>query len=351
MTLLIHAEEVEGCITWDEALDATEAAITELGRYGEQVNHPRQRLYAPSGARISMHAGASTGLGIVGMRIHGELPVVRSSSDKLAARKVLARGGDVYVLYSLDMKELLAIIIRGQKEKNLRYAGFVDFRVSCISAVGTKHLARKDSRVLGLFGSGWQARNHVTAFSRALNLREVKVYSPNPDHRKSFCDEMRTKLPLRFTPVDEPRAAVEGSDIILEATNTYVPIFDGQWLEPGVHITFITGSDKGLGRELSVVRKALDDETLRRSDLVYMCLREQVRQDRDGLFIDAIDEGTVGWEQLHELGDLLVGKTPGRTTDEQITLFRNNGGLGVVDMAIAGKIYDTAVARGIGTEL
>jgi ornithine cyclodeaminase/alanine dehydrogenase-like protein (mu-crystallin family) len=162
---------------------------------------------------------------------------------------------------------------------------------------------------------------------------------------------MATETGVEFIPVARPQDAVVGSDIVVEATNTYLPIFDGAWLEPGTHVTFITGSDRGLGKELATVRKAIDDTTLSRSDLIYLCLIEQIRQDGDGLFVDAIDSGLLRWDQLREIGDLLVGDSPGRTTAEQITLFRNNGGLGVVDVAIAAKIYATAVAQGIGTEI
>jgi ornithine cyclodeaminase/alanine dehydrogenase-like protein (mu-crystallin family) len=351
MALLIHAEDVEGFIGWGEALETTEAALTELGRYGEEVNHPRRRLHAPSGARISIHAGAFTGLGAIGMRIHGEMPLVRSGAEKLMSQQIAARGGDVYVLYSLDMKELLAIIIRGQRQKNLKHAGFIDFRTACTSAVGTKHLARKDAKVMGLFGSGWQARNHVMAFHHALSLREVKVYSPSAEHRRSFCEEMGKKTGLRCIPMDEPRAAVQDSDLLLEASNTNIPVFDGEWLQEGVHITSIAGSNKELTKQHAVLRKALDETTVRRSDLVYMCLRQQALQDEDGQYFEAVKKGIVSWDKVFEIGELLVGKAPGRTSSHQITLFGNNSGMGVVDVAIAALIYKKAVAKGIGAEL
>ena len=351
MTLLIHAEDAENFISWDEAIDVTEKALEELGQYHQKVNQPRQRLFAPSGARISIHAGASVSLGVVGLKIHGELPIWRVGSDTLMARQLKARGGDVYVLYSLDMEDLVALIVRGRKEKNLQHTGSVDFRVACISAVGTRHLARKDAEVLGLFGSGWQARNHMFALCRVLpHLRKVKVYSPTAEHRENFCDEMSRITNIECIPIEEQKNIVSGSDVVVEATNTNFPVFDGEWLEEGVHVTFITGSDLS-HREQGVVRKALDETSLKRADLIYMCLSQQVTQDRDALFYDAINNGTIRREQLYEISDLLLDKSPGRTDDRQVTIFRNNAGLGVVDMAIAAKIYATAVERGIGTQI
>jgi ornithine cyclodeaminase/alanine dehydrogenase-like protein (mu-crystallin family) len=347
MAILIDFEEVEraGLIRWQEVIETIETALRDIARYGEQINHPRRRLHCPSWTRISIHAGAAMPFRLLGMMVHSELPVVVEDGAPLPSQVVKGRGDYVYVLYEADTARLAAIIRRRRDQKS------VDYRTAASSAVGTKHLMRPNAHSLALFGSSHQARSHLEALARVMELRRVRVFSPNPEHRNAFCADMSRQLSLQIEPVGQPHLAVEGADVVLEASNTAVPVFDGNLLEPGMHVTTIAGSNRELAAQQGVVRKAVDQETLRRSDLVFVILKEQTRQDEQGEIFQEIRGGRLTWDKVYEIGDLVAGKVKGRTDPSQITFYNNNAGMGAADVTLAALVYKAAREHNIGKEI
>lgn len=347
MPLLIDFDEVEraGLIRWPDIVELAEKALSDLSAYGEQVNHPRRRLHCPTFTRISIHAGAAMAPGLIGMMIHSELPVVSEDGKPLPVQVVRGRGDYVYVLYHTETAHLAAIIRRSRDQKG------VDYRTAATSAAGTSHLIRKESCHLALFGSSHQARSHLEAFSQIMGLRRVRVFSPNPEHRKAFCQEMERKLSLEVVPAETPREALAGADVALEASNTAVPVFSGQWLEPGMHVTSIAGSNRELTAQQGVVRKAIDEETVRRSNVIFVNLKEQIRQDQQGEIFQCIQKGLLTWERIFEIGDLVAGRVKGRDSESEITFYNNNAGMGVVDVGLAAHVYRLAVDNGLGQEI
>jgi ornithine cyclodeaminase len=142
-------------------------------------------------------------------------------------------------------------------------------------------------------------------------------------------------------------------DIVLAATNASVPVFDGNWLEPGQHVTSIVGSNVGLvqGGFARAKRREIDDTTLTRMDVISVASKEQVMQDQQGDLYDPIERDIISADQLHEIGDILAGTAPRRGGDRQLTLFKNNAGQGIADVAIAARVYARARERGIGLDL
>jgi ornithine cyclodeaminase/alanine dehydrogenase-like protein (mu-crystallin family) len=347
MALLIDFDEVEaeGLIDWKEIIDLTEKALGDLGAYGEQVNHPRRRLHCPSLTRISLHAGAAMSYGLLGMMIHSELPVVSAEGKALPAQVVKGRGDYIYVLYEAETAKLAAIVRRRRDQRG------VDYRTAATSAVGTRRLMRQGSCNLALFGSSHQARSHLHAFSCIMNLKRVRVFSPNPEHRKSFCREMESALSLVIEPVESPAAALADADVVLEASNTTIPVFPGRMLQPGMHVTSIAGSNRELAAQQGVVRRGVDEETIRESAVILVNIKEQTRQDRQGEIFQAVGRGDLSWERIEEIGALVAGKTSGRTNDSQITFYNNNAGMGVVDVSLAAHVYRLAKAHGLAREL
>jgi ornithine cyclodeaminase/alanine dehydrogenase-like protein (mu-crystallin family) len=347
MAFLIEFDEVEkaGLIRWEEVIGTTEAVITDIGTYGEQINHPRRRLHCPTWTRISIHAGAAMPFHLLGMMIHSELPMVVQDGTPLPSQVVKGRGDYVYVLYEADTAKLAAIIRRRRDQKS------IDYRTAATSIVGTKLLMRPNAHSVALFGSSHQARSHLEALAHVMELRRVRVFSPNSEHRRSFCAEMSRRLLLDVEPVDTSRLAIQGADVILEASNTAVPVFDGSLLEPGMHVTTIAGSNRELANQQGVVRRAVDQETLRRSDLVFVILKEQTRQDEQGGIFEEIKAGRLTWDKVHEIGDLLAGKVKGRTEPSQITFYNNNAGMGAADVTLAALVYKAAREHNLGKEI
>jgi ornithine cyclodeaminase/alanine dehydrogenase-like protein (mu-crystallin family) len=347
MALLIDFDEVErqGLIDWGDVIELTEQALADLGSYGEQVNHPRRRLHCPSLTRISLHAGAAMPYGLLGMMVHSELPIVSAEGKALPAQVVKGRGDYVYVLYEAENAALAAIIRRRRDQRG------VDYRTAATSAVGTRLLMRENSRNLALFGSSHQARSHLLALSRVMNLRRVRVFSPNPEHRKSFCREMESALSLAMEPVDSPADALIDADVVVEASNTTVPVFPGRLLQPGMHVTSIAGSNRELAAQQGVVRRGVDEETIQRSDAIFVNVKEQTRQDRQGEIFQAVDRGRLSWERIGEIGDLVTRKGAGRKNELEITFYNNNAGIGIVDVSLAAHVYRMAKEHGLGREL
>jgi len=158
---------------------------------------------------------------------------------------------------------------------------------------------------------------------------------------------------LLVKPVESTREAVEGSDIVLAATNSNTEVLDGAWLEPGTHVVSIVASNVGLqqGGFIREKRRELDDETIGRADRIVVCSREQSRQDQHGDIYDRVEKGLIRWDQIIELSEILSGKAPGRTAPQQITLFKNNAGQGVCDVALGALLYRRAKEQGVGIEL
>ena len=158
---------------------------------------------------------------------------------------------------------------------------------------------------------------------------------------------------LNITPVASPEEAVRGVDIILTATNSSVPVFDGNWLESGQHVTTIVGSNVGLvkGGFTAAKRREIDDATLARSDVHGIVSIQQAIQDEQADIYDPVERGVIRWEQLIEIGEILAGNKEGRTKAEQITFYKNNAGQGVADVALGAAVLEKIKAKNKGQKL
>ena len=161
---------------------------------------------------------------------------------------------------------------------------------------------------------------------------------------------MSPLLGFDVRPVSSAEEAVRDVDIILTATNSSVPVFDGRWLAPGVHVTTIVGSNVGLvqGGFTKAKRREIDDTTLQRSDVITIASVQQAIQDEQGDIFDPVQKGIIRWDEVIEIGAILAGKKEGRTKAEQITLFKNNAGQGVADVALGALVLKKAEERGLG---
>ena len=346
MALLIRAEEVAGMLTIEEAIDAVEAGFREFGRNPE-LNGPRRRITTPDGVRVSVHPGGVPSLGGIGVLAHAEHVALAKQ-----VQTYHSMGGPVTVLFDVKDASLIAILVGRIGLRQLPAERPTPMRTAATSAVGTRWLARQDASILGIIGAGGEAKYHLLAFSKIRPFAAVKIYCRTEQTRVEFCRSMQRWVACELKPVSSAQDAVEGSDVVLTATNSNVPVFDGAWIEPGMHITSIIGGNVGLVKAgiAQTKRRELDDITIDRSDVIVVNSREQAIQDEQGDLFDPVQTGLLAWDRVGELGDLLNGNFPGRTGAAQITLFKNNAGQGVADVAIASKVYSLARANGIGIE-
>jgi len=348
MIRLVRPEELEGIIPYQEAITVVETAFREWGK-NPVLNNPRQRTHTPDGVRVSIHHGAAPFLGMTGYMSHCEL--LKQFPEH---QKSVFHGHPVTILYDASTAELRGILVGNPTSKELPIShAATELRTAATSAVGTYALARKNSRSLGLFGAGNQARAHLVALSKLYRFEKIKVYTRSSQNREALAQDMAERFDLPVEPVDEPRKAATGVDIILTATNTSVPVLDGNWLGEGVHITSIVSSNIGLvkGGFLRKKRRELDDETIRRAQVIVVCSKPQAIQDEQGDLFDPVQAKIISWDQVAELGSLLNGEALGRTSDRQITLFKNNAGQGIADVALGALAFKKILERGAGQEL
>jgi ornithine cyclodeaminase/alanine dehydrogenase-like protein (mu-crystallin family) len=346
--LLIRPDEIKGIVSMAAAVEAVRTGFREWGE-NAQLNAPRRRIHIPTGVRVSVHQGGVPAAHATGLMTHCEWV------KPMAEEQVYPRlNHPVIVLYDSAEGELKAIIIGeitcAELPNNIAVTGL---RTAATSAVGTDLLARPDASSVAIFGAAGQAKNHLLALMQVRRLKQVKVFSRNPENRRKFADEMGPITNLNITPVASAEEAARKVDIILTATNSSVPVFDGQWLEPGQHVTTIVGSNVGLvkGGFTAAKRREIDDATLARSDIHGIVSVQQAVQDEQADIYDPVQRGVIQWHQLIEIGDILAGKKEGRTKAEQITFFKNNAGQGVADVALGALVLDAVKKQGAGQTL
>jgi alanine dehydrogenase len=343
--LLVNPSEIRGIVTMAEAVEAVRLGFREWGE-NPQLNAPRRRIHIPTGVRVSVHQGGVPAAKATGLMTHCEW--VKPMTEEQVYPRL---NHPVIVLYDSAEGELKGIIVGeitcAELPNNIAVTGL---RTAATSAVGTDLLARPDATSLGLFGAAGQAKNHLLALMQVRRLKEVKVYSRNADNRRKFAEEMGPVANLNITPVSSPEEAVRGVDIVLTATNSSVPVFDGNWLRPGQHVTTIVGSNVGLvkGGFTAAKRREIDDATLARSQVHGIVSIQQAIQDEQADIFDPVGRGVIQWEQLIEIGDILAGNKEGRTKTEQITFYKNNAGQGVADVALGAKVLENIQKKNAG---
>jgi ornithine cyclodeaminase/alanine dehydrogenase-like protein (mu-crystallin family) len=248
----------------------------------------------------------------------------------------LKRSWGFVMLFSLQTGEMLALI---------HDFSMSAIRVGATTAVANRALARKNAKVVGIFGSGNEARTNLEAICAVRDIEAVRVYSPNKEHRDRFAEEMTELLNVEVQPVTSAEAVVKGSDIVMCATNSSEPVFNGNWLESGQLVTTIANTD-GVHR-----RTEADATTMLRADFIVMNNKETAITNQQHELLDLIDGGKFGWDKVCELGRVLIGQHPGRSNDEQIVYYKSNTGVGIQFAATGALIYDACKKQGLGREL
>jgi ornithine cyclodeaminase len=212
-------------------------------------------------------------------------------------------------------------------------------RTAATSGLATRLLARPDAGELAILGTGVQARTHLEAMLAVREVRRVRVFSPDERSRAGFAARESERHGLPVEAVDSARACVEGASIVCTTTSSREPVVRGEWLAPGTHVNAV-GACTPDTREL-------DTGAVARSRL-FVDRRESALSEA-GDFLLARSEGAIDDDHIvGEIADLLLGRLPGRRSDEEITLFESLG-IAVEDLAAAHHVWQRARAEGVGT--
>lgn len=341
MVMIIDEAEGKDLVSVQECISIMEDVFREIGS-GRGVNRPRLRYSCPTQQAdakyfANIHAGALPKYGVAALRLNSRL----ARETVVGTKRVdfpnpTKRYWGHFLVYSLDTAELLGIIVDGT---------ISPLRVAATTAVAAGVLAPSDATVLGLFGTGHQAKLHIRALAHIFPLKEVKLYSPTARHRDEFAEEFTKELGISVRSVNSPRDAVKGSHVVCCATNSSEPVFDGTDLEPGQLVTSIVNSD-------AVFQRAeVDRETYRRSNLVIVNDRESIHANRQRELLDPIDQKILSWDRVVELGEVVNDKSRGRRTSDDIIYYKNNSGMAIQFAAMGKVMLERARSKGIGKEI
>ena len=340
--LLIMDPEVRQVLKMRECIEAMERAFAEEAR-GIAVNKPRTRYKVPPdldkpGYMANIIPGAVPSSGVAALRYDSTIVQERmiAGTKRMDFPSPLKRSWGFVLLFSLQTGELLALV---------HDFSMSAIRVGATTGIANRALAKKNAKVVGIFGSGNEARTNLEAICAVRNIELVRVYSPNKEHRDRFAEEMTELLNVEVQPVTGAEAVVKGADIVMCASNSSEPVFDGNWLEPGQLVTTIANTD-GVHR-----RTEADAITMTRADFIVLNNKETAVTNQQRELLDLIDEGKFGWDKVCELGQVLIGKHSGRSNDQQIIYYKSNTGVGIQFAATGALIYEECKQRGLGREL
>ena len=313
--LYLTEADVSELVIMTDALKAVRAGFEHQGR-GHATHEPRRRVRVPAGVLHVMSAADSES-GVMGLKAY--------TTVKGEARFHV-------LLYCSETGRLLAVI---------EASALGRLRTGAASGVATDLLAPADASVLAVIGSGYQAWTQVEAIGHVRNLSEVRVYSRDPDRRRSLSDLLCARLGLWVFPAESPEAALDGAHILATATSSAKPVFPGASVAPGMHLN-LAGSN-------SLLKSEVEAAVVGRADLVTVDSRDAVELE-GGDLLEPLQRGWLQRDALVELCQVAVGLHPGRTSPEQVTIFKSHG-IALEDIALAAVVYRRAIDQNRGVAI
>ncbi len=308
----ITESQVNRSLTVEKAIDLAKEAYFRLAR-GEALNPERTVLTVPIGLSVYCMPGYISGRGTVAVKIAR----ANMSNPTVSLPTVTAR---VHVYDSKTGEELAQI----------EAEALTALRTAASSAIATDLLALREASSLGVFGTGRQAVAHVNAIMKVRSIENVMVYSRSKDRRMVFAKQVEEETGIPTVAADSPRRVVDSSQILVLATNSVTPLFNGEWVKPGTHVNAI-GASTSDAREM-------DTALIRRALLVVDSRAQAVSTYGD--VVIPLREGAIDESQLVELGGLLIDPGMVKRRKDQITVFKS-GGLAVLDAIVADYLVTT----------
>jgi ornithine cyclodeaminase/alanine dehydrogenase len=324
MTLILSLDDVKSVLTMRDCIDAVEEAFRQLS-LGNVVQPTRPTI------RVAAHRA-----------LINAMPAYIGGVEALGVKWVGGYLGNPAI--GLPVVQALIILNDGTNMTPLSVMNgtyITAVRTGAVSGVATRLLARPDASTTGIIGAGVQAKTQLEAVCAVRPIREARVYDVVPAAAAAYASEMSERLGVAVRPAASAEEAVRDMDVICAASTSKTPVVLGDWLREGAHIN-------GVGSH-SVDARELDTQAVLRSKVVVDTLDAAMAEAGDLLI--PIEEGAITRDHIHaELGDVITGKKPGRTSEQEITLFKSQG-LAIQDVATAQLVYRMAKERGIGTEV
>lgn len=314
--LILTHDEVEQLLPMPECIRVMEEALRSLAR-GEMIQ-PLRMMVKPadaSGLLAMMPAYRSGAEAVFGLKAICVFP------DNPRQGKDAHQGG--VLLFSGETGEPLAL---------MNASAITAIRTAAVSGVATRLLAREDAGTLAILGAGVQARRHLLAMACVRTITSARIVSRTLAHAQAIVSEMQPHCGFPLAANESVRSAVTNADIIVTATSATRPLLQRDWIASGTHINAV-GACSPTAREI-------DTATMAAASL-FVDRRESTLNEA-GDYLLAVGEGVIGPDHLRaEVGEILIGAARGRTSRDEITLFKSLG-LAVEDLATAAFLYQKA---------
>ena len=316
--LVLSEDDVRAVLDMDSCIDAMEQVLSALAR--DELHQPLRFVVRPPADEL---------LGLMPAWRGGEKPVFALKEI------VISPGNSARGLDPHQGAVLLHDGTTGALQGILNASPITEIRTAAVSAVATRALARAGARTVAILGSGVQGRSHAVAMRAVLPEAELRIWSRTHEHAVGLALQCRG---VACEAIDE---ALSGADVVCTTTSAREPIVQREWLAPGAHVNAV-GSSVPSAREL-------DAATVSAASL-FVDRRESTLNE-SGDYLGAVSEAGIGPDHIRaELGEVLTGAHPGRTADDELTLFKSLG-LAVEDLAAAELCLARARERGLGTEI
>jgi ornithine cyclodeaminase/alanine dehydrogenase-like protein (mu-crystallin family) len=315
--LFLKNTPVDQILSFNEMIEAIEDTLKEIAA-GRGLELPRRRIHHPNRMIFGILPGS----------VHGAMGAyLQTDLDRRIHHENV-------MIFSVDTGEPLILF---------QNCSINELRTGAAGAIGAKYLARADSSRVAVLGSAIHAETQLKGVAAVRNLTEVKVYSPTTAHRDAFAKKMSSALGIPVHAALSTEEALDHADILITATSSRVPVFDGNCLKEGTHITSIANGDR------TRTRQEIDEITIQRADPIFVTSKETVCVNESDIF-RAVRDRLISWDRVHEVANLLLGDVAGRTDDRQITLFKLQG-TGIMDVAIGFKAYERLKNTKLAQEL
>lgn len=322
-TLLINKEETTRLLPMSECIDVVRDVLKTMAE-GVVVNPLRAATWMPDRK------------GLI-----GTMPGFVGDPPALAVKVVSVFPNNHDAGYDSHQGAVLLFDTKYGTLQAIADAGEITaIRTAAASAVATAELARKDASKLALIGSGVQATTHLEAISLVRDISEVSVWSRNFEHAQKFAKEQSEARSIKVEAFENGRDVVADADIVCTLTAAREPVLEGEWLKAGAHINAV-GACTPKAREL-------DTQAVVKSRLIVDSRESTFGEAGD--FLIPLAEKAIGEDHIvAELGEVLVGKVEGRTSEDEVTLYESLG-IAIEDVAVLRHIYEKALKEGVGTE-
>ena len=333
MTRLLTNEDLRDLITPQGCIATLEKAYRQHGEGTAIGTTSRVETVLPTQTpgvdyEFTSMEGAVPSSGVMALRCNSNHMRFRLVNGMKRKDRLPDAPGNRFVglifLFSIAELKLLAILQDGI---------ISSMRVGATSTLACRELSRTDASVVGLLGAGVQARSQLECLAAVRELKDVRVFSPTQEKRQQFASSMGEQIGITVRTVDTAREAVKGADILLAATNSFEPVFETDWVEPGMHVSAILSPE-------------VPPRMYRRAEIVVVNVKQGYGTGQAGHCDTSAD-----WASYPSLGELLIGRTPGRTDFDQVTFFMNNAGVGFQFAAAAAWALELAESAGVGRVL